>query len=404
MCATSRSPVFWEEYLSNLFALSSGGSGDLSGRSPRILEQENLAPAGKLLVQLRINDLIRHIIAEPPVPLPDPRRCGRKRCPLDWLRNVYVVSDSAVRTAALGLMRRDVGEETVLEFLIQVNTTALPPDRKYLNMIVAHEIAHLLFIQELPGGEIIQYLNLTHSPGKAKAEWLIYELAREIVAPTHLLAHYLSLQSHPRPALVELMRTSRAFGMPEHELVGALLHSNAYLNWLRLESEVRAWLAKNPHLSHLFLEFMHGYPPISLLNWAKSLVIIVDFTKEGKVKTRKHIGKLWGQTSSFIPDESYQVLKKVRSGLAIDRLTAQCVEWLNLIDSEQVSHAQSLLLDAPIDKSPVLDRCPELAKLIRQWKCEHVIEVMTKKTRLGHRVYILVRPQHSDPQGLLMER
>jgi len=386
-----------------MLAIFSEKESGLSDQGPWLPAEMSLAPFGKLLVQLQINDLLRRIL-EPPVPLPDPRHCEREKCALGWFKNVYVVSDPTVRSAALSVKRRQVGGKTSLEFLVQVNPTAFPPERKYLNMVIAHEIAHLLFIRELPGGELIQYLNLQHSPGKTKAEWLIYELAREIVAPTRLLARQLSPPSDCRPALVDLIRTSRAFGMPERELVGALLHSNAYLNWLRLESEVRAWLAKNPHLSHLFLEFMHGYPPISLLNWAKSLVIIVDFTKEGKVKTRKHIGKLWGQTSSFIPDESYQVLKKVRSGLAIDRLTAQCVGRLNLIDSEQVSHAQSLLLHAPIDKSPVLDRCPELAKLIRQWKCEHVIEVMTKKTRLGHRVYILVRPQHSDPQGLLMER
>jgi len=182
------------------------------------------------------------------------------------------------------------------------------------------------------------------------------------------------------------------------------LHSNAYLGWLRLIPETRALLARNPSVSYLLLEFVRGYPPVSLLDWAKSLVIIMDITKEGGVKTRKFIGKLWGQAPGFIPNDTFQVLKKVRSGVAIDGLIAQCTEWLNLTDPKQRSHAPILLLHTPIDKSPILKRCPELAKLIRQWKCEHVIEVMTKKTRLGHRVYILVRPHHPDLESLPMER
>ena len=403
MCVTNKAAVFWKEYLSTLFFPSGKGVRDSSDQGLGLLEQKDLASAGKLLVQLRIDDLLKHVI-EPPVPLPDPRRCGREKCALGWLKNVYVTADPAIRSAALGTKRRNVGRKTVLEFLIQVNPTALPPDRKYLNMVVAHEIAHVLFIRELPNGELIQYLNLTHSPGKVKAEWLIYELAREIVAPTHLLARYLAIPSRHRPALVELVKAAREFGIPEHELVGALLHSNAYLGWLRLIPETRALLARNPSVSYLLLEFVRGYPPVSLLDWAKSLVIIMDITKEGGVKTRKFIGKLWGQAPGFIPNDTFQVLKKVRSGVAIDGLIAQCTEWLNLTDPKQRSHAPILLLHTPIDKSPILKRCPELAKLIRQWKCEHVIEVMTKKTRLGHRVYILVRPHHPDLESLPMER
>jgi len=399
MYTARETPVFWEEYISSLLSSSGRRANDSGIRGLQALGRGNLAPVGRLLAQLQINGLLGEV-SEPPVPLPAPSRCGRNGCPLGWLKNVYVVDDPTIQTAALSFRRQNAGG-AAFEFLIRVNSAALPFGRKYLNMVVAHEIAHLLFIQEHGTGGLIQYLNLTHSPGKAKAEWLVHELAREVVAPTRLLTRRLVTSPHQHPALKELAVTGQMFIIPERELVGALLHSNAYLSWLRIRPEVRTWVVKNPHLSHLNLEFMRGHTPLALLLWAKSLVVILDFTRGGAVKARRYVGKLWGQAPGFIPGDSYQIPKRARAGLDIDKLIAQCSEWLGLANPKQQDRTLSMLLYAPVDKKPILDKCPELWALMKRWSRRYMIEVAVRKIALGHRAYILIRP-HQPNQGFLL--
>ena len=399
MYTGSKSPAFWKEYL---FSLLAPYSKETDSSGIQLEKLEDLTQAGKLLVQLRINNLLKHV-AKPPVPLPDPRRCAHQWCPLGWLKNVYVVVDHTVRSAALSIKRTHIGEKKVLEYLIQVNPTAFPPDQKYLNMVVAHEIAHLLFIRERPGGELVQYLNLKYSPGKTKAEWLVYELAREVVAPTRLLARHLIPLSDQRPALTQLIRTSQIFGIPEQELVGALLHSNAYLSWLKINPDVRAQLVENSYVSKSLLEVLPNRAASPLSHWAKSLVIIVAFPKRGAPRVRKYIGKFWRQAAGFIPNEGYRIPRKVQAGLVIERLVTQCAGWLDLASTRWQNPTPQLLLFDPIEKRSVLSECPELGKLARQWKFEHVIEIMVRGTPKGHRTYILVRPRQCDSRGQLLK-
>ena len=402
MSIAHSTPAFWKEYLSSLLASLNAGVDGSSLPNQEILERENLGPTGKLLTQLRINNLLKGV-SKPPVPLPDPRGCDRRKCPLGWLENVCVTADPTTRTAALSFRRRSSGVGASFEYLIRVNPSAFPPNRGYLNMVVAHEIAHLLFIQEHPSGGLIQYLNLAHNPGKTKAEWLIHELAREVVAPTRLLEQYISPLPRYRPALAEMVRVSRLFGMPERELVSALLHSNAYLSWLRIEPQARMWLAQNFRHPRLFFKHMGSRFPHPLLSWAKSLVIILDFTRGGAVKARKYIGKLWGRGPDFTPDDLYQIPQRVRVGFIIDKLIAQCSEKLNLATPRRLDHAFRLLLNASTGERPTFDKCPELAKLARWQEHEHVIEVAVKKTAWGHRAYILIRPQQTGPENALLK-
>jgi len=396
MGAESKSPAFWKEYLPSLL---SSYSKKTDYPVSQLEELADLTQVGKLLVQLRINDLLRHVV-KPPVPLPDPRECEHQRCPLGWLKNVYIVVDPSVRSAALSTRRRQVGEESVLEFLIQVNLDAFPSDRKYLNMVVAHEIAHLLFIRERPGEGLVQYLNLKYSPGKTKAEWLVYELAREVVAPTRLLVTNLAPFSDQRPALAELIRVSRVFGIPEQELVATLLHGNAYLSWLKIKPDVRAWLVGNSYVSELLPEVTRSHVTSPLLSWAKSLVVVLDYRAEGVPKVRKYIGKLWRQAESFVPSEGYQIPRKVQAGLAIEKLASQCAEWLDLTNGKWQSSSPQLVFFDPVEKRPVLSKCPELGRLARQWKYEHTIEIFVRSTPKGHRAFILVRPRQFDQGGL----
>jgi len=394
-------PAFWKEYLSSFLTPSDAEASNSDNLDPENLDQESLGPTGKFLTQLKINDLLKGV-SRPPVPLPDPRWCDRRKCPVDWLENVYVTADPTIRTAALSLRRQSDGAEMSSEFLIRVNPSAFPPYRKYLNMVIAHEIAHLLFLRERPGGELIQYLNLSRGPSKARAEWLIHELAREVVAPTRLLVRYLNPPSPHHSAVVEVVKLSRTFGMPEQELISALLHSNTFLSWLRLKPAVRARLVKDPRLPDPNLKFMPSSAPHPLLFWAKSLVIILDLARGEVVKARKYIGKLWGLGADFTPDDTYQIPQQVRSLLNTNRLITQCLEWLNLANPKGENRKLHLLLFTPIHRKTPLVACPELGRLVGRGGRKQTIEVALRKIGSSHRVYILIRPYQPSQEGMLL--
>lgn len=357
-----------------------------------VIPAENSFPlhlVGKFLVRSEINGTLLRYLGKP---IPIPRPTAKQSLPLSWMKDVYIRMDTFASPARL-MFSRPEKDHGKLIFYIGIHPYAVAKGPLWWRMLIAHEVAHVFFIKRTKFGRVYQLLNL--DTRKKKAEWLVYQLAREIVAPTLNLAEALMSDMPYRPSLTTFLQLAQYYILPEKDLASQLLHENMLSNWLQLPEKIQNTLLKasKPQTTNDAMQQLTRWGKAQnassylfknpLAQWGKSVLMFADIREDFATpkSPRRYIG--------------WMMKNRVTN---TNKIFHECLEAFSHALSKNpggdIRSMVKFLLSAPVIGTEVLKPCPSLGQFTGKGEVFHLEIAVRNLVRSGNaqRIYMLISP------------